>query len=102
MTQPDKEGSGALKAMEIALKKGGVQSSEIDHINCHATSTAVGDEAEVKAISKLLGGKRATISAFKSYFGHSFGAAGAIELIMGLMSMRDVDICRCRILVLGY
>lgn len=64
--------------MQIALKKAGIKSEEINHVNCHATSTPVGDEAEVKAIEKLLGKNKATLTALKSYFGHSFGAAGAI------------------------
>lgn len=93
LTQPDPNGSGAYQAMRIALEKGNVKPEQVDHINCHATSTAVGDEAEAKAIASLFKRHKPTLSALKCYFGHSFGAAGAIELIIGLKSMQHVMKC---------
>jgi 3-oxoacyl-[acyl-carrier-protein] synthase II len=67
---------------------------EIDHINVHATSTEAGDEIEANSIKTVLGQHscKPTVSALKSYLGHTFAAAGAIETILGLLSMRDVPI----------
>lgn len=64
---------------------------ELDLINCHATSTEAGDLSEVRAISNL-GAKNAVITANKGALGHTFGAAGAIESIFTLLSMKDVTI----------
>ena len=69
--------------------------SDIDHINCHATSTQVGDSAEAKAIAKLLENteniKKTSISACKGAIGHCFAGAGAIETIFALLSMNQVE-----------
>lgn len=63
-----------------------IEVDKIDHISTHATSTPAGDEIEAKSIQKLFGNKP-SISATKSAIGHTFGSAGAIELIFGLMTM---------------
>lgn len=77
--------------MTKALHQASVDVKNVQHINCHATSTPVGDEAEARAILQLLGGNagQVSLSAYKSNLGHTFGAAGAIELILALMSMKD-------------
>ena len=62
--------------MQIAIKKGEIDLEELGHINCHATSTSVGDEAEGRAIQRLLKNKNVPLMALKGYIGHSFGAAG--------------------------
>jgi 3-oxoacyl-[acyl-carrier-protein] synthase II len=91
MTSTHPEGLGALRAMQDALKDAGINKDEVDYLNVHATSTPVGDLSETNAVSRLFGEAPAglVISATKSMTGHLLGAAGAIEAIACLMSMRD-------------
>jgi 3-oxoacyl-[acyl-carrier-protein] synthase II len=91
MTATHPEGSGALRAMQDALKDAEVNREEVDYLNVHATSTPVGDISEAQAVSRLFGpaSDRLTISATKSMTGHLLGAAGAIEAIACLCSIRD-------------
>ena len=91
MTSTHPEGLGALRAMQDALKDAGVDKDEVDYLNVHATSTPVGDLSETQAVSRLFGEAPANlvISATKSMTGHLLGAAGAIEAIACLMSIRD-------------
>ncbi len=91
MTSTHPEGAGAHRAMQDALKDAGINREEVDYLNVHATSTPVGDLSEIKAVTKLFGEapKHLTISATKSMTGHLLGAAGAIEAIACLMSIRD-------------
>ncbi|GGA96713.1 beta-ketoacyl-ACP synthase II [Puia dinghuensis] len=91
MTSTHPEGLGAFRAMQDALKDAGVTPADVDYLNVHATSTPVGDISEVLAVTKLFGAAPAklVISATKSMTGHLLGAAGAIEAIACLMSIRD-------------
>jgi 3-oxoacyl-[acyl-carrier-protein] synthase II len=91
MTATHPEGAGALRAMQEALRDAGVNKEEVDYLNVHATSTPVGDISETQAISRLFGPdpKHLVISATKSMTGHLLGAAGAIEAIACLLSIRD-------------
>jgi 3-oxoacyl-[acyl-carrier-protein] synthase II len=91
MTATHPEGAGALRAMQDALKDAGIKPEEVDYLNVHATSTPVGDISEIQAVNRLFGGKseRLIISATKSMTGHLLGAAGAIEAIACLYSIRD-------------
>ncbi len=84
MTATHPEGLGAAKAMTMALEEAGLQPSDVDYLNTHATSTPVGDISEIKAIQKVFGGdlSNLAISATKSMTGHLLGAAGAIESIL--------------------
>jgi 3-oxoacyl-[acyl-carrier-protein] synthase II len=90
MTATHPEGTGAFKAMQLALDEAGIAPEDLDYLNAHATSTPVGDLSELKAIGRLFGGaKRAPlISATKSMTGHLLGAAGAIEAIACVLSIR--------------
>jgi 3-oxoacyl-[acyl-carrier-protein] synthase II len=90
MTATHPEGKGALKAMQLTLEDAGLNKEEVDYLNVHATSTPVGDLSEITAVSRLFGNKpeHLTISATKSMTGHLLGAAGAIEAIACLMSIR--------------
>ncbi len=91
VTAPHPEGSGAYRSMEMALRKSGLQPSDIDYINAHGTSTPLGDELELGAVRKLFGNAVATMSmsSTKSAIGHLLGGAGAVESIFCILAMRD-------------
>ena len=86
---PDPNGEQAGHAITRAVQLAGLQPSDIDHINAHATGTSVGDVAEGKAINRAMGGHRPAIYAPKSALGHSVGAVGAVESILTVMALRD-------------
>jgi 3-oxoacyl-[acyl-carrier-protein] synthase II len=77
--------------MLMALETAGLTPSEVDYINAHATSTPQGDPAEVRAIKRAFGeyAYKVPVSSTKSMHGHTLGAAGAVELIICLLAMRD-------------
>lgn len=88
ITGPDPEGRGQIRAMRKAVADAGLSTSDIDHVNCHATSTVAGDVGEARAVQKALG-DRPVLTAPKSALGHTVGAAGAIESIITVLSLRD-------------
>lgn len=81
ITQPDENGVGAAKAMQVALDKAGLTATEIDYINAHGTSTPLNDKVETMAIKAVFGdyAYHVPISSTKSMTGHLIGAAGAVE-----------------------
>ncbi|MEM8567367.1 MAG: beta-ketoacyl-ACP synthase II [Bacteroidota bacterium] len=85
------EGLGARLAIQMALEDAQISPKEIDYINLHATSTPVGDQSELNAITRLYAGhsKRIHVSASKSMTGHLLGAAGAIEAVATIMAMKN-------------
>ncbi len=91
MTAPHPQGLGAKKAMLSALEDADMQTSDIDYINTHGTSTPLGDVAETKAIKDLFGDDiyQLNISSTKSMTGHCLGAAGAIEAIACIKSINE-------------
>jgi 3-oxoacyl-[acyl-carrier-protein] synthase II len=91
MTSPHPEGLGAILSMRAAVEDAGMNLEDIDHINTHGTSTPLGDVAETKAIVKLFGAHTPTmlINSTKSMTGHLLGAAGAIEGIATLLSVKN-------------
>jgi 3-oxoacyl-[acyl-carrier-protein] synthase II len=91
ITLPAPGGIGAVKAARRALVKAGLDASEIDHVNAHATSTPEGDKAELQAIRTILGERagEVPITANKSMLGHTLGAAGAIEAIATVLTIRE-------------
>jgi len=91
VTAPHPEGSGGYRAMEMALKKSGLQPSDIDYINAHGTSTPLGDELELGAVRRLFGNAIGSLSmsSTKSAIGHLLGGAGAVESIFCILAMRD-------------
>jgi 3-oxoacyl-[acyl-carrier-protein] synthase II len=90
VTAPLPDGSGAYRSMREALRSGSVSPDQIDYINAHGTSTAPGDLGELRAVERILGaGTTASMSSTKSAIGHLLGAAGAVEAIFALLSMRD-------------
>jgi 3-oxoacyl-[acyl-carrier-protein] synthase II len=91
ITLPAPGGIGAVRAARRALAKAGLDATEIDHVNAHATSTPEGDPAELQAIRTIFGDHagRIPITANKSMLGHTLGAAGAIEAIASILAIRD-------------
>jgi len=91
MTAPSENGSGAALSMNNALIDSKLNPEDIDYINAHGTSTPAGDVAETLAIKKVLRehSKKLIVSSTKSMTGHLLGAAGAIEAIFSLLSIRD-------------
>jgi 3-oxoacyl-[acyl-carrier-protein] synthase II len=91
ITLPAPGGVGALRAGRRALEKAAMDADELDHVNAHATSTPEGDGAELQALASLLGehGPAVSISAQKSMLGHTLGAAGALESVATIQSIRD-------------
>jgi 3-oxoacyl-[acyl-carrier-protein] synthase II len=89
ITAPAENGDGGLRAMLSAVKDAGINSSDIDYINAHGTSTPLGDIIELKAIGTLLKQnlQNTSISSTKSATGHLLGAAGAIEAIYSILSI---------------
>ena len=88
ITAPDPEGHGQARAMRAALRSAGLEPSDIGHVNCHATSTPVGDVGEAVSVRKAIG-DHPILTAPKGSLGHLLGAAGAVEGIAALLSIRD-------------
>jgi 3-oxoacyl-[acyl-carrier-protein] synthase II len=98
MSAPLPEGQGATRCMVMALQKAGLNTTDVDYINAHGTSTPVGDVCETKAIKKLFGDhvRRANaggpqgmiVSSTKSMTGHLLGAAGAVETIVCVLAIK--------------
>jgi 3-oxoacyl-[acyl-carrier-protein] synthase II len=89
IAQPDPAGLGATRAMKAALVDAGMEPSDIVHINAHATSTPLGDLAEVAAIKSALGDAayRVVLTSTKSMTGHLLGAAGALESMATILAL---------------
>jgi len=90
ITLPAPGGAGAVRAARRALEKAGIEPDAVDHLNAHATSTAEGDRAELQAIWTIFGDHApdVAVTANKSMVGHTLGAAGAIEAIATIQSIR--------------
>jgi 3-oxoacyl-[acyl-carrier-protein] synthase II len=88
ITAPAPGGRGALSCMEIALAAAGLEPGDVRHVNAHGTSTPLNDAAEAEALAKLFGTPGPPVTSIKGVTGHSLGAAGAIEAIAVIESMR--------------
>lgn len=88
---PDPEGRGASRAILNAMDDAGIVPAQVDYINAHAASTPLGDKAETAAIKAALGERamRVPVSSAKSMIGHLIGAAGAIEAMATILTIRD-------------
>jgi 3-oxoacyl-[acyl-carrier-protein] synthase II len=91
MTAPDPEGHGAANSMKEALGDAGMDVSEVDYINAHATSTQLGDKAETLAIKKVFGehASKVAISSTKSMTGHLLGASGGLEAMICVLAINS-------------
>ena len=90
ITAPSEDGDGAYRCMKAALKRAGLEASQIDYINAHGTST-MADTIELGAAERLLGeaSSKVSMSSTKSAIGHLLGAAGAVEAIFSALAIRD-------------
>ena len=91
ITQPDNESTGASNAITMALNDAEIDTSEVEYINAHGTSTYFNDMLETQAIKKVFGkdAKNVSISSTKSMTGHLLGAAGAIEAITCINTLNN-------------
>jgi len=90
ITAPAPDGEGARRSMERAIKEAGCKPEDIEYINAHGTSTELNDKYEAKAIIDLFGAhaRKLVINSTKSMIGHTLGAAGAIEAMVGINSIQ--------------
>ena len=91
ITAPIDDGSGAAKAMELAMKEAGIQPSDVTYINAHGTSTHLNDLVETRAVKAAFGdaAKDVVINSTKSMIGHLLGAAGGVEFVTCVKSIQD-------------
>ncbi len=85
-TSPHPEGAGAQRAMHTALADAGLSPQDVDHVNAHATATLLNDRIEAHALHSVLG-TPPPVTATKSVLGHALGAAGAIETVVGALTL---------------
>lgn len=91
ITSPALDGEGAVRAIKLALKDAEILPEQVDYINAHGTSTPLNDLYETKAIKEVFKehAYQLSVSSTKSMTGHMLGAAGAVEAIFSLLTMRD-------------
>jgi 3-oxoacyl-[acyl-carrier-protein] synthase II len=89
ITQPDKDGTGAAKAMARALQDSRVDAADVGYINAHGTSTPLGDQSETVAIKSVFkeAARSVSISSTKSQLGHLLGASGGVELVISIVAL---------------
>lgn len=91
ITSPAPDGDGGFRSMRAALHNAGLDPADVDYVNAHGTSTPLGDEIELGAVTRLLGNHagETAMSSTKSAIGHLLGAAGAVEAIFSTLAIRD-------------
>ena len=91
MTLPQADGDGARRCMLNALRNAQINPTQVDYINAHGTSTPAGDKVETYAIKKVFAdhAKNLAVSSTKSMTGHLLGAAGGLEAVFSVLSLRD-------------
>jgi 3-oxoacyl-[acyl-carrier-protein] synthase-1 len=88
MSAPHPEGAGARAAMTQALAQGGLAPHQVQHVNAHATATALNDSAEAAAIGAVFG-REVLVAGTKGYTGHTLGAAGATEAVLSILALEE-------------
>lgn len=88
MAAPDPEGRGAARAMQAALQRSAVSAGAVDYINLHGTATPANDLAEDRAVTQVFG-YDTPVSSTKGWTGHTLGAAGIVETVIGLLAIAD-------------
>jgi len=91
MTAPDEDGTGAAKAMALALEDAKLSADKVQYINAHGTSTELNDKIETLAIKKTFGAaaKTVAVSSTKSMTGHLIGAAGGVEAVISVLAIKE-------------
>ena len=89
ITAPDPEGNGAVRCMETALADADITAADVSHINAHGTSTPLNDLAESVAVRRVFGAHRPLVTSVKGHLGHSLGAAGALEGVVSVQTLRN-------------
>ncbi len=91
ITQPETEGTGAAKAMRMALADARLNPEDVHYINAHGTSTPLGDIAETKAVKAVFGraARKVAISSTKSSIGHLLGASGGVEMVATVIALQE-------------
>jgi 3-oxoacyl-[acyl-carrier-protein] synthase II len=91
ITAPDPNGAGAARAMAVAMREGSLSPRDVDYINAHGTSTELNDKFETKAIKEVFGdhAKEVAVSSTKSMIGHLLGAAGGVEFVFTVLSVKQ-------------
>lgn len=97
LTQPHPQGDGAARAIEQAIQRAGLTPADVDLVAAHATGTPDNDAGEYAAFSRVFGDRlpEVPVVAFKSHIGHTLGGAGAVELILSAMALRDQIVPAC-------
>ncbi len=89
ITAPDPSGNGAVRCMELALADAGIEPGEVSHINAHGTSTPLNDLAEAIAVRRVFGKTPPPVTSIKGHLGHSLAAAGALEGVVSVLTLRN-------------
>jgi len=89
ITAPDPEGNGAVRCMEIALADADITPDQVSHINAHGTSTPLNDLAESVAVRRVFGDSAPPVTSVKGHLGHSLSAAGALEGVVSVLTLRN-------------
>jgi len=89
ITAPDPEGNGAARCMEIALADADITPDQVSHINAHGTSTPLNDLAESVAVRRVFGDSAPPVTSVKGHLGHSLSAAGALEGVVSVLTLRN-------------
>ena len=91
LTDPHSAGRGAIQAMKLALKHAQLNPSDVDYINAHGTSTQLNDAVETHSVKEVFGGhaKQTPMSSIKSMLGHMIAAAGVVEIIASILTIRE-------------
>lgn len=87
LTSPSADGNGLIRAIDHALRRGGLESGDIAAVSAHGTATVYNDIMELRVVNRLFGGRRLPVYSIKGAIGHTLGAAGGIEAVVGLEAL---------------